>query len=127
MSLRGHDGEILSVDWNKYDDHTVVSGSVDRTVRVWDLRTGHVRYILKGHDLAVRRVKCSPFDGDVVASSGYDMTLKVWNGPTGRIIKTFEHHSEFVVGFDFSLQRDGEILTCGWDQRICLLRDWRSS
>lgn len=32
---RAHDGEGLAVDWGKYDHNQLVTGGVDRTVKVW--------------------------------------------------------------------------------------------
>lgn len=69
QTIAAHNNEILSCDWNKYEDHVVVTGSVDKTIKVWDLRNPRREVsMLSGHSLAVRRVKCSPHFGGVIAS-----------------------------------------------------------
>eukprot|EP00441_Pelagodinium_beii_P011707 CAMPEP_0197682110 /NCGR_PEP_ID=MMETSP1338-20131121/95987_1 /TAXON_ID=43686 ORGANISM="Pelagodinium beii, Strain RCC1491" /NCGR_SAMPLE_ID=MMETSP1338 /ASSEMBLY_ACC=CAM_ASM_000754 /LENGTH=71 /DNA_ID=CAMNT_0043263535 /DNA_START=1 /DNA_END=213 /DNA_ORIENTATION=+ len=57
QSIQAHQHEILTVDWNKYNEFMVVTGSVDKTIRTFDLRnlTQPVQ-VLHGHQLAVRRV-----------------------------------------------------------------------
>ena len=48
--LEGHDKWVLCVSFRK-DGKLVVSGSSDKTIRVWDLRTGKcVVGPIKGHD-----------------------------------------------------------------------------
>ena len=52
------DCEVLSADWNKYDNLSIATAGKDRAIRLWDLRSG-VRPAgeLSGHDLAVRKVQ----------------------------------------------------------------------
>ena len=35
QTLHAHDFEILTCDWNKYNENILVTGSVDKTIRVW--------------------------------------------------------------------------------------------
>jgi WD40 repeat protein len=60
----------------------VVSGSSDKTVRLWDAAMGEERQKLGGHDRAVRLVAFSP-DGKTVASGSYDETVRLWDAATG--------------------------------------------
>jgi WD40 repeat protein len=59
------------------DGKTVVSGSADRTLRVWDVASGQILRILQGHTDAVRAIAYSP-DGKLVASGSNDNTIRVW-------------------------------------------------
>ncbi|CAG8555029.1 20627_t:CDS:2 [Racocetra persica] len=81
QTIRAHHSEILSLDWNKYQENVIVTGgSVDRILKVWDLRSLNREITcLRGHRYAIRRVKCSPHDGNIIASASYDMTVRLWN------------------------------------------------
>jgi WD40 repeat protein len=56
----------------------VASGSIDKTVRVWDIQTGECQYTLEGHSGSVKSVVFSP-DGLRVASGSNNMTVRVWD------------------------------------------------
>ena len=50
------DVQVLSVDWCKYNDCVIATGSVDRTIKVWDVRVPDREVtVLAGHAYAVRR------------------------------------------------------------------------
>ena len=71
---------------------------------------------LKGHTYAVRRVKCSPHDESIVASCSYDMSVCLWNTKVeDSLMARYGHHSEFVVGLDFSMFQPGLIASGSWD------------
>ncbi|KAJ1334423.1 hypothetical protein BSLG_007578 [Batrachochytrium salamandrivorans] len=80
QSIHAHNAEVLALDWGKYQKDTIVTGSVDSTVRVWDLRYPQKAIaVLAGHEYAVRRVKCSPHQGNIIGSASYDMTARFWD------------------------------------------------
>lgn len=49
--LTGHDGGVWAL---MYSGNTLVSGSTDRTVRVWNMETGECTHIFEGHTSTVR-------------------------------------------------------------------------
>ena len=36
MMSKGHAGEVFSVEWNHINKRTILSGSFDRTVKLWE-------------------------------------------------------------------------------------------
>jgi WD40 repeat protein len=70
------------------DQSHVVSGSIDHTLRVWDLPTGKTKTTLKGHTYSVYAVAVTP-DGRHVLSGSADNTLRVWDLKDGKEILTF--------------------------------------
>ncbi|CAG8594985.1 23022_t:CDS:2 [Cetraspora pellucida] len=121
QTIRAHNSEILSLDWNKYQENVIVTGgSVDRMLKVWDLRfLDREITCLRGHRYAIRRVKCSPHDGNIIASASYDMTMRLWNTTlTDPLVEMHDAHTEFVLGVDFNLYIEGQISTCAWDEHV---------
>ncbi|MEH1858851.1 MAG: DUF4365 domain-containing protein, partial [Nostoc sp.] len=59
------------------DGKTVVSGSEDETLKVWDLATGQCRATFAGHTASVYAVAITP-DGKTVISGLRDGTLRIW-------------------------------------------------
>jgi hypothetical protein len=56
----------------------IASGSIDGTVRLWDVDSGKVVTKWTGHTAPVKSVCWSP-DGERVVSGASDETIKVWN------------------------------------------------
>jgi WD40 repeat protein len=55
-----------------------VSGSYDKTVRIWDASTGAELNVLKGHTSWVNSVAISR-DGMRIVSGSYDKTVRIWD------------------------------------------------
>lgn len=75
-TLSGHRDDILYISWSP-NSRYIASASEDETVRVWDVETGELLYILN-HRITVSSVKWSP-DGSYLASSALGVTL--WDLP----------------------------------------------
>ncbi|EKX31278.1 hypothetical protein GUITHDRAFT_52979, partial [Guillardia theta CCMP2712] len=57
---------------------TIVSGSDDKTLRVWDLESMEEKARLEGHSRWVTSVAMSK-DGKTAVSGSWDETLRVWD------------------------------------------------
>jgi WD40 repeat protein len=73
----------------------MVSGSGDKTVKLWDVVTGDEILTLKGHTDAVLTVALMP-DGKRILSWSYDMTVKLWQTETGHETLTLKGYFQAV-------------------------------
>ncbi len=92
----GHTEPINSVRCSPNGFH-IVSGSNDKTIRIWDAETGTtVGNPLKGHTGDVESVAYSP-DGRHIISGSDDMTIRIWDAETGApVARPLEGHTDFV-------------------------------
>ncbi|GCA74180.1 protein TolB [Microcystis aeruginosa NIES-2520] len=107
--LEGHDFWVNSVNFS-LDGKTLVSGSWDNTIKLWNVETGQEIRTLKGHDGLVFSVNFSP-DGKTLVSGSWDKTIKLWNVETGQEIRTLKGHGGTVKSVNFS--PDGKTLVSG--------------
>ena len=71
----------------------VVSGSIDKTVRIWNTATGEVKAELKGHTNDVNSVAFAQ-DGSQVVSGSDDNTVRIWNAATGEVEAELKGHTD---------------------------------
>jgi len=105
-ALAGHSAAILSVAWSPTRDHILASGSVDGTVRFWDVRRGAAEIGCLDYEdsLGILRSPSSSFlpnavpgkahqgavngiawteDGYHLITAGHDERIRVWDTDTG--------------------------------------------
>ncbi|KAL4233353.1 hypothetical protein ACF0H5_008035 [Mactra antiquata] len=117
--LKGHTESVICVI---FDHYRVASGGLDKTIRVWDMKTGKCQHVLKGH---VKGVWClNFFTQNLLVSGSYDGTIRVWNLRTGKCNKTIFAHD----GPIWAITRHNEVLVSVsqdktakvWDISRCL-------
>ena len=106
-SLAGHSGAVLSVSWSPIHEHILASGSIDGTVRFWDIRrsVGEIGVLdmedsvgILGHDSfgagarhrergrahagAVNGVVWTD-NGHHLVTAGHDERIRVWDTNSG--------------------------------------------
>ncbi len=113
--LTGHTGAVRSLDISN-DGFVIVSGSEDRSVRMWNAITWTSIRVLNGHSAAVRTVELSNAAGRVLSGSS-DNSLRIWDGRNGTLLHTFNGHTGNVNGAVFD-RRTRYIISGGADRRI---------
>jgi WD40 repeat protein/energy-coupling factor transporter ATP-binding protein EcfA2 len=115
--LEAHNSNVLGVIVSP-DGKTIASVSLDKTVKLWNLR-GELLYTFKGHSDYIHEIAFSP-DGKTLASASSDDTIKLWNlNIKAKLPRTIKGHIEGIYGVAFS--PDGKIIaSAGWDETIKL-------
>jgi WD40 repeat protein len=108
-TLTGHRWWVRSVAISS-DGETLVSGSRDKTIKIWNLKTETLVNTLTGHDLWVRSVAISP-DGQTLVSGSYDHTIKIWNLKMGKLLNSLAGHGDAI--WSVALSPDGQAIVSG--------------
>merc|ERR1712012_492253 len=85
-TLHGHDDTVYSVAFAPND--VVVTGSSDKTAKLWNAATQECLATLSGHDDCVVGVAVAA-DGRIVTCSS-DGTVKIWRGDTNECVATLD-------------------------------------
>ncbi|KAG8999776.1 hypothetical protein FRB94_005950 [Tulasnella sp. JGI-2019a] len=84
------------------DSTTIVSGSRDHTLHLWDAKTGAaIGQAMQGHTYSVTCVAVSP-DSTTIISGSTDCTLHLWDAKTGAAIgQAMQSHTNLVSQIAF--------------------------
>ncbi len=107
--LGRHDAAVLAVAFSR-DGKRLLSGSADRTPKVWDLPSGAEIATLRGHRDKAYSVTFSP-DGRRIVSGGNDASILIWDAETFEQLTALTGHTSYVHSVCFS--PDGTILASG--------------
>jgi WD40 repeat protein len=97
-TLLGHQDTIASLAFSA-DNRRLVSGSTDKTVRVWDLADAKFpeAATFAGHDAAVTGASFNS-NATQVISGAANNSVKLWDVATGEELQDFAGHSAAIVG-----------------------------
>jgi pre-mRNA-processing factor 17 len=109
----GHTKAIQTVKFIPIYGHLLLTGSIDHTVKIWDVfNNRHCVQTYAGHTNAIRDI-CWNYDGTEFLTCSYDRLIRQWDTETGKVINTFkcrkipycirynpdpERQSAFIVG-----------------------------
>ncbi|KAG2147810.1 uncharacterized protein EDB93DRAFT_1250323 [Suillus bovinus] len=123
--FKGHEERVTAVAVF-LDKRLMVTGSLDKTLRLWDLKTGKMLKKMEGHCSEVMRLAVSR-DGQLVASGHFYGEIIVWHGETGESLTNIKTaHTSSINSLDFS--PDGTVLATGSKDKTTKLwntQTWR--
>lgn len=79
----------------------LAAARADRSIVLWDLKTGAVRSEFRKHENVVNALAFSP-DGTTLASGGDDRTAILWDLASGKSKRTLKGHDMTVTSLAFS-------------------------
>jgi WD40 repeat protein len=117
--LKGHKWQVSSVDFHPAGE-MLVSGSWDRTIRIWDImETKELRIFDQDtHTQPITCVKWHP-NGVLLASTSADNTTCLWDASSGKKVRSLREHFGWVMHCSFSPDRT-KLATCSWDKTVRL-------
>lgn len=115
LTLYGHKLPVMCVDVS-YDSQLLVSGSADKTIKLWGLDFGDCHRSLHAHDDSVTCVRFQP-QTHFFFSAGKDGMVKYWDADRAEQILLLSGHKGAVWSLDLSF--DGsQVFTAGQDRSV---------
>ncbi|TMW65483.1 hypothetical protein Poli38472_008125 [Pythium oligandrum] len=124
----GHTKGVQAIELFPKYGHLLLSGSMDNTVRIWDVYNERkCKRVYEGHSGAIRGIQFSN-DGRQFLTCSFDRFIQLWDTETGQVVKSFtnrrvpycikfypEDNNQFVIGDSNNMivqfdARSGEIV-----------------
>lgn len=120
--LLGHSKPVMSAAFSP-DNSLIASASVDRTVKIWDAKTGVELSTLQGHTGSVFSV-CFSLNTNRIASGSSDTTIKIWDVESSTEVSALQSPAECLrIVSSVALSLDGRRIASGWEDGTVQIRD----
>jgi WD40 repeat protein len=122
LCFKGHSAEVTCVAISP-DGRFAVSGSLDKTIRLWSIENGQELRQFTGFKGDVKTITVSPNGNLILSGCGYgsyiDNVVYLWNVEEGCELRRFEGHDEGTGIHCVAFSPDGKLaLSAGWDDYI---------
>lgn len=114
-ALKGHSHIVQDCQLTP-DGRYALSGSWDKTLRLWNIEDGECVTRFDGHEGDVMSVSISRVVRQFVSASR-DKTIKVWNA-LGVCIQTLKSHDDWVSSVECSPTNESIVFSAGWDKTV---------
>ncbi|XP_065892501.1 notchless protein homolog 1-like isoform X1 [Dysidea avara] len=118
--MMGHQQLINQVSFSP-DARLIASASFDKSVKLWDGRTGKYITSLRGHVSAVYQISWSA-DSRLLCSGSSDSTLKVWDIKNRKLLMDLPGHVDEVFSVDWSTNGE-QVASGGRDRHIKIITE----
>ncbi|OXA57705.1 notchless protein homolog 1 [Folsomia candida] len=117
--MTGHCQTVNDVKFSP-DGRLLASASFDKSIKLWDGKTGDFITTLRGHVQCVFQIAWSA-DSRFLVSGSKDSTVKVWSMKTKKLEVDLPGHADEVYAVDWS--PDGQRVVSGGKDKV--LKIWR--
>lgn len=117
--MTGHQQLVNQVCFSP-DARLIASASFDKSVKLWDGKTGKYIASLRGHVSAVYQISWSA-DSRLLCSGSSDSTLKLWDVKNKKLLHDLPGHADEVFSVDWSPSGE-QVASGGRDRHIKMWR-----
>jgi len=103
QTLSGHGDRVSAIALSR-DGKILASASLDKIIRLWNLKTGKNFGTLSGHTDGITSLALSS-DGQLLASGSLDQTIRLWHLGTGSLLRVLTGHTGAVTAITLSPDR----------------------
>ncbi len=118
-TFSGHTEAVFSVAYSPSGRY-ILTGSVDKTARLWDAVTGEEVRQFVGHTGSIWTVAYSP-NGRTIITASRDASVRLWDSASGKELHQFTGHTDTVWGVAYS--PDAHTIVTGSFDRTARLWD----
>ena len=115
--LKGHTSAIQCMELGPQisdKESVIVSGSEDKTIRIWHSSTESEQAVLTGHTGSIQCLRIVPHH-DSIASGSTDSDVRFWDMKTSQLVSCFSGHSSWIRDLQVSGDR---ILSASTDRQL---------
>ncbi|TKY63269.1 WD repeat-containing protein 44 [Spatholobus suberectus] len=105
-SFQGHLDDVLDLSWSK--SQLLLSSSMDKTVRLWDLETKTCLNMFAHNDY-VTCIQFNPIHDDYFISGSLDAKVRIWNIPEHHVVDWTDIH-EMVTAVSYTPDGQGALV-----------------
>ncbi|KAK9985292.1 hypothetical protein SO802_030243 [Lithocarpus litseifolius] len=105
-SFQGHLDDVLDLSWSK--SQLLLSSSMDKTVRLWDLESKSCLKLFAHNDY-VTCIQFNPIDDNHFISGSLDAKVRIWNIPERHVVDWIDFH-EMVTAASYTPDGQGAII-----------------
>ncbi|KAK4532543.1 hypothetical protein CCYA_CCYA12G3400 [Cyanidiococcus yangmingshanensis] len=119
QTLEGHQASVWALLF--LSETKLLSASADRTIRLWDIRTGQCEQSLQGHSDAVRAlalIHTSARPAECFASAGNDGSILAWSASGQLLHRWLDVHSSFIYSLAV---HEHHLISAGEDRTLRIL------
>lgn len=120
FTLTGHTKGVNCIDYSSCGETSyIISGSDDKTIRVWDYHTKQCVQVLSGH---TQNVSCLIYHTNlpIIISSSEDCSVKIWNSSMFKLETTLSYNMERC--WSLSTKKTKNDLCIAYDEGLVVIQ-----
>lgn len=117
--VKAHSAGLVAVGFSMCNKWLATGGD-DRSVILWDARTGKAEQVMQGHTERVSSVSFSA-DGMCLASGSWDGSICIWDAAKGALLRRIQEDESMVSWVHFSPTNSRRLASAGYGMFV---RQW---
>jgi WD40 repeat protein len=109
---------VRCVQFHPTDPGQLVTGSDDKTVKLWSVADGQCLQTLRGHGNWAARHQFHPTGPGQLVNGSWDKTVNVRSVADGQCLQTLRGHGNWVARHQFHPTGPGQLVNGSWDKTV---------